>query len=533
MLIEEIIRTVVFLILSVVVLAVGLALLSVQRRVTRQKYFRRLDEARRRVKEVLDAVYARIDEKPDAAAAVASLRVFRTLAERRALEEDLLARASVRGQFPFTRDLIKHLGWIDDWTHVLRARSPKPTGKTAEMLSELGDDYAPPVLLRRISLRVRATFVERCRAADKLGQIPTPQGMWAMLVGTTDSHPEVQEVCLRHLGQLADPATLPILIEELIAVIEGRSKQSVRNIKTALVQYSLEDVGAFAGALQHPNRRVRFFATDIVREIADRHSANAVLSKNDFSPDIYRLFTEKFHLDESSDVRARAAVVIAHFHDDTSIALLRKLLEDEAWFVRMHATRAAANKMYLPLASEVVQRLTDSNWLVREAASKALVQMGDLGTDFILEAFVNSQDRYTNEQICEELQRSGLLVTMLDSLPLGGATTVLSPEARLEEKTFTMEEGRVTLAVLVVRKMIQTGKMTMLLMMLRGPIRPDIKLMLLRELTGCYTPECLETFEICAETDPDPQVRNSALFAFQMALEQATAMALAAETVEK
>jgi hypothetical protein len=69
----------------------------------------------------------------------------------------------------------------------------------------------------------------------------------------------------------------------------------------------------------------------------------------------------------------------------------------------------------------------------------------------------------------------------------------------------------------------------MLLMLLRGPIRSDIKLLLLRELMGCRSPECLETFEICAETDPDPNVRTTALYAFQTALERATAAAMAAE----
>ena len=527
MLIEEIISTVVGLILIVVVLGVGLGFLSIQRRVTRTRYFRNLDASRQQVKELLDSIYENPGPVKDA---VQALQVLRSSPQRRALEEALLRRAQDPVHFPFARDIIKELGWIQKWAHELRSRAPRPKGRIAEMLVELGDDYRRPNLLRRIVLRLQANFVRRCKASDKLGQVPSPEGVWAMLVGTSDPHPEVQEICLRHLGQLADPATLPILIEELIAVVEGRSKQSVRNIKTSLVQFSLEDVGAFTEALQHPNRRVRFFATDIVREIADRHSASATLSKNDFSPDIYRLFTEKFHLDESPDVRARAAVVISHFHDDLSAALLRKLLEDEAWFVRMHATRAAAHKLYLPLAAEVVQRLTDQNWLVREAASKALIQMGDLGADFILEAFIHSQDHYTNEQICEELQRSGLLVTMLDNIPSMGASAVLKDSALVER---SVEDERYTLALLVVRKMVATGKITMLLMLLRGPIRSDIKLLLLRELMGSYTPESLETFEVCAETDPDPNVRTTALYAFQTALERATAAAMAAEGAEK
>jgi len=525
-LIEDIIAVVVGLILSVAVLVGGLALVSVQRRVTRRRYFQHLDEARGRVQELLEPLWQTADD-PDEA--LAALRALRTAVDRRALGEAVLRHAKVREQLPICRAIAKKLGWIDEWTQVLRSRAPRPTGTTAAMLTELGDEYRPPNPLRRILLRARANFVARCRAADKLGQIPTPQGMWALLVGATDPHPEVQEVCLRYLGQLRDPATLPALLEELIHVIEGSSPQSVRNVKTALVQFSLEDVGAFLGALRHSNRRVRFFATDIIREIAERQAATAVLGKNDFSPEIYRLFTERFYLDEWPDVRARAAVVIAQFHDDTATAILRKLMEDEAWFVRMHATRAVADKMYLPLATEVVQRLTDSNWLVRESATKALAQMGHMGVDFILEAFISSHDRYANEQICEELQRSGVLVTMLDSLPAAGDRAALSDSALLGGITLGPEEERRAIALQVVRKMVSAEKITMLLMLLRGPVRPDIKLLLLRALGNCYTPDCLETFQVCAETDPDLQVREVALGAFQAALEKATEAALAAE----
>ena len=64
MLIEDIISTVVGLILIVVVLGVGLGLLSIQRRVTRTRYFRSLDAARQRVKELLDSIDEELTREP-------------------------------------------------------------------------------------------------------------------------------------------------------------------------------------------------------------------------------------------------------------------------------------------------------------------------------------------------------------------------------------------------------------------------------------------------------------------------------------
>ena len=115
---------------------------------------------------------------------------------------------------------------------------------------------------------------------------------------------------------------------------------------------------------------------------------------------------------------------------------------------------------------------------------------------------------------------------MLEGLP---ADAALSDSALLAGRTLTPEDQRRWMAAMVVRKMVAAGKVTMLLMLLRGPIRPDVKLLLLRELAGCYSADCLETFQVCVETDPDPQVRVVALAAFQTALEKATAAALESE----
>ena len=162
MLIEDIIAVVVGLILSVAVLVGGLALLSVQRRVTRRRYFQHLDEARRRVQELLEPLLQTSDD-PDEA--LAALRALRTAVDRRALGEAVLRHAKVREELPICREIAKKLGWIDEWTQVLRSRAPRPTGTTAAMLTELGDEYRPPHWLRRIVLRARANFVKRCQAA--------------------------------------------------------------------------------------------------------------------------------------------------------------------------------------------------------------------------------------------------------------------------------------------------------------------------------------------------------------------------------
>ena len=220
------------------------------------------------------------------------------------------------------------------------------------------------------------------------------------------------------------------------------------------------------------------------------------------SVDMYRLFTTRLWQDQWGDVRARAAVVIGHFHDSDSNNILERLMQDDTWFVRLHACRATAGKFFLPLAPAVADCITDSHWLVREAAVRGLREMGESGVEHILRIFLSTEDRYAAEQICEEIQRTGILAELL--------VDVASEERR-------------EMVTLLTRRMVSLGKTTMLLAYVLSPVPSDLKLLLIQELTFCHSPECLETLQRCAETDPDSAVRSAAFTAFQTGLSQATA----------
>jgi len=498
LLIEDIIATVLWLIAVGLTITAGFVITAVQRRITRQRYFEQLDRARERALALVEPLF---DGRGRLDTVFGALRSFRSKPERDALEQVLLWHTQSPEHLALTREIAQRLGWIQGWTEALRSHAQRGSVELQHVLGELRDDYRPPLGFRRLRLWVGTTFLERCRAAERLARIPTPGGLLALLAGTADSHLEVREVCVRNLGRLADPATLPVLIAELIEVLEGRSRLSVRTLKTALVQFPLEEADAFRDALQHPNRRVRFFATDIIREIADRRAAVELLGKNDFSPEIYRLFTETLWRDEWGDVRARASLVIAHFHDSLSASILQAAVEDPEWFVRLHATRAATGKLYQALAPVLARRLTDSHWLVREATVRSLRQMGDYGVEHIFRAFLTTQDRYAAEQIAEEVQRSGMLVELLANLNT---------------------EEDVRRARSVARRLVELDRTTMLQAYLSAPVPSELKLLLIHELSGAVNPACLQALRTCAEADPDPRVRTAATTAFSTATMLAT-----------
>ncbi len=495
-LIENVLRTVVLLI---TLGSVGLAIFviaAVQRRVRREQFFRGLDGARIRAKhrfELLHTDEGVLQER------IKDLKKFREDAELQALEEVFLDRARPGANLAVIRKVSEEMGWLQEWIRVLRYPRWHKAGRVAEMLRDMGDTYHQPGRWQRLQMAWKCTFLDRCMAAKRLSQVPTPEGVIALLAGTNDPHHEVREVCVSKLGQLGDPATLPVLIEELIQVLEGKSPLSVRILKAALVRFDLDDMDAFRPALVHPNRRVRFFATDIIREVAQVKAKREQLSKNDFSPEVYRLFIGPLWQDEWADVRARAAPVIVHFNDSTSTDIITRLLDDPTWFVRLHTCRAVNNRLYLGLVPAIAKRLSDQNWFVREAAVRSLGLMGDVGVNETFNTFLTTRDAFAVEQIAEALQREGTLVDMLSGL------TMISSDLDYQR------------ARSVIRRMAQIGKTTLMQSYLVAPVPKKLKLMLIEELNDFVSAGYLQALQSCLEVEEDMDVREAAALALRLA----------------
>ncbi len=190
--------------------------------------------------------------------------------------------------------------------------------------------------------------------------------------------------------------------------------------------YGLPHLRRFVPYLRDPDPEFRFYAVDIVREICARESRHGKLRRSDFAGELYEVFLDALSRDDSADVRARSAPVIAQVHDIRSSIALRHLLRDENEFVRLHAVRAAADVAYPELLPVLVERMTDRRWRVREAAARGMAKLGEKARYVLFREFAASLDRYESEQVTEELQRSGLLRQVLEDLGAGGTRSQLA-----------------------------------------------------------------------------------------------------------
>ena len=155
-LIERIIAVVVVLIVIGLILGGGIALVTVQRRFTRARYFQQLDRARHRALEVVTPLYETDGRDGQIDLALPTLRSFRSKLQRRALEEQLLAHTKSSQELTRTREILQRLGWIREWIDIVRSRVRKPSGQVGRVLAELGDNYRPGRL--RLSAGYPATW---------------------------------------------------------------------------------------------------------------------------------------------------------------------------------------------------------------------------------------------------------------------------------------------------------------------------------------------------------------------------------------
>jgi HEAT repeats len=387
--------------LTLFLLLVALVAFVFMRRGYRYLYFRKLDEVRARCGPVLEGLLAGSIRYED------GFRHLSALAQGRArdcLETLLMAdknpppeRAAILAR------LCENLGLATEWRCRLAEQTSKHRAKPGRI----------PRCRRSFLRRVRPlSFVLRAEAAENLGTI-RHQPSWLLLVEAIgDPHASVRSAAARALGRIQEPRSFPVLAERLkSAAVERVPKISLRSLKMALTSFPVALAAHLRPLLENPHRRVRFLAADVVSGLVQRggvDSSGHRLERDRLPPEIAEIFLTRLWLDEHPDVRARAADVLGHLEDERTAQALLRLAEDPQWFVRLRAVRALAHYRFAPFAI-LTQRLTDAHWRVREAAAQALCAQGQPGVDRLVEHFLSTEDRYSQEQVAEQLERAGLI----------------------------------------------------------------------------------------------------------------------------
>jgi HEAT repeat protein len=319
------------------------------------------------------------------------------------LEPLLLKCASAPALATVLEELCLELGLIDVWQRrILDQFGP------FSLRRALSD---PDGLLHFFS---RLHFLLRARSARNLGLL-RHQPSWPILVKALDDpHPDVQQVALRSLGAIREPQSFPALLDRMHkAVAENRSNLSLYSLKVAMAKFRLSQAPQLLPSLRHPHPRVRSAAAEILREMAKSEPAGkpALFQyKSVFDRELATLAS-----DADPEVRALAAEVIAHLDAAVSSSVLRQVLQDPQWSIRRDALQTLAQRPGLLPLAEVQGFLTDPHRMVRQAALRALLAYGREGVSKLYEHFLVTEDETLKEQIIEELEHSGLVLSLLQN----------------------------------------------------------------------------------------------------------------------
>lgn len=417
------------------------------RRRRRDRYFAAKDVARKRYTHPLESYLAGGMELVEVLRRLAPMK---TAAEWDAVVEltalSLAAPAGARRS-----RLLWRTGHVQRWAEkafgrrrgrelVQAAFAPRPHRATRTAAS--------PSWMRKFSSQ-RLFSVPRALALHELGQLAPEHANVFLAEALLDPAVVVRRLAVESMGENRSPQAIPLLLEELRRAVEEGNDVSLRTIKSALVRYSVGDMEAFLPFFRHATQRMRFFVMDTLREICTRTGGGTLLGAEAFSAKMRQVVQEGCS-DDFADVRARAAGVVRQFRDAQAVRALHALLRDENEFVRLHAVRACAHLFYRSLLPELMLRLVDERWRVREAAVRTLIALAPQGLEQLYQFFASSNDRYACEQIAEELECQGLIRAVVETLASGRRATQLPLAVcgKLQERGYTSmlitELGKVT-----------------------------------------------------------------------------------------
>jgi HEAT repeat protein len=479
--IEDLASLVLWLLATVVSVNLLFLMFIFYRRLGRKRYYEDKDSARARYTRVISEF---VDNEINVDRAVQLLKEASSRAEHDAVQEMLLAQEDANNAERISQ-VFFGLNYVDQWARQAFGRSRSKALLDRSMRREKAAistqvDRGPLARFRKMKMFA----VPRSLAVEALGRLAPEYAQVFIAEALHDPAPEVRRVAIAAMGRNRHPAAIPLLFDELLKAVEMHNDVSLRSTKSALVCYTMEDLRHFVPYLAHPNRRMRFFLVDTIREICNKASRHMLLNKNDFPQDLYEAFLDTAVKDEFADVRARSAAVVKHFRDKRALAALRGLLSDENDFVRLHSVRACQDRFYVELVPDMVRRLSDTRWRVREAAVRALAAFGTSGSNELYRYFVATKDQYVSEQITEEIQRSGLTADIVAALAHGG-------------------EDR-DLAMAVAKKMALMGKVSLLTSAVAGLTQPEPRILLMDALILSPTQQFLEVLDVIANQDGGP-----------------------------
>jgi HEAT repeat protein len=244
-------------------------------------------------------------------------------------------------------------------------------------------------LVRRASRKTRTDWGRwrRIAALSRLAHARHPSAPRLLRRALRDDDVSVEAAAVRALGELGDEHAVELLLE---ALREGRVARS-------RVAAQLEQLHPLPGArllplLRDPEPAVRFWGATLLAPYPGIGQESLVAATRDPDP----------------NVRAAAVETLGSRGGRGAGEAALELLDDPAWFVRVHAARSAGHLLGASAAPEIARLLSHGRWWVRTAAKDALRGIGAEAIPALVPV-LGSDDAFARNGAAEVLQDIGLV----------------------------------------------------------------------------------------------------------------------------
>jgi HEAT repeat protein len=208
-----------------------------------------------------------------------------------------------------------------------------------------------------------------------------------VLRALADRDPGVVAAAIRVLGDHGDDWAMEVLLDAM------RLGQASRSRIAAQLERLAPRPGAGLVALLHdPDSAVRFWGATLLAPYPDLGQSSLLGLTRDADP----------------NVRAAAVETLGGRGGDGVAEATLLLLEDPAWFVRVHAARAAGHVLGAAGAPSLTRLLADGRWWVRTAAKDALRGIGSEAVPALLPVLTDP-DAFARNGAAEILQDIGFV----------------------------------------------------------------------------------------------------------------------------
>lgn len=247
---------------------------------------------------------------------------------------------------------------------------------------------------------------QRSLAADKLGRIGSETSTRHLLEALNDPDMEVRSVALRSLGVISDPKAFPLLMTKLPRITTEEEGVFASTLKNTLIKLGEPMVPSILSKMDECDEEMQGLLIECLGEIGSRRATSTLIGKL-ASP--------------NPEIRAKAARALGKIREPSVVPSLLRAGEDKVWFVRLQVCRALGMIGDVKAIDFLSRRLTDENWQVRATAAESLRQLGSPAFSALIKILTEGEDRYAKEQIAEEMQRSGIVDELINSLdnPMG------------------------------------------------------------------------------------------------------------------